>query len=99
MAIESVILSNLIYNEDYTRKVLPYLKEEYFSSQTDRVIYSLINKYIINNHNLFGLCASPAVEHHQGTEDCSSSSSTTVIDTVEVHAHFWFSEAVCIQDD
>ena len=50
MAIESVILSNLIYNEDYTRKVLPYLKEEYFSSQTDRVIYSLINKYI-NSYN------------------------------------------------
>ena len=52
------------------------------------LIVALINKFIIYNHNLFGLCTSPPVQHEQGTEDCSSSSSTTTIDTVEVHAHF-----------
>ena len=50
MTIESIVLTNLIYNEDYSRKVLPYLKEEYFSSQSEKVIYSLINNYI-NKYN------------------------------------------------
>ena len=50
MAIENVVLTNLIYNEDYARKVLPYLKEEYFPNQSQKVIYSLINNYI-NKYN------------------------------------------------
>ena len=30
MRLEQTILKNLIKSEDYTRKVLPFLKEEYF---------------------------------------------------------------------
>ena len=29
--LETTILKNLIYNEEYTRKVLPFVRAEYFS--------------------------------------------------------------------
>lgn len=45
MGIEKLILSNLAYNEAYVRKVIPFLKDEYFHEQSDKIIYSLIDKY------------------------------------------------------
>jgi archaellum biogenesis ATPase FlaH len=44
--IEKTILSNLIYNEDYCRSVLPYLKEEYFDDNSLRKIISTFNDYV-----------------------------------------------------
>lgn len=46
MRIEETILSNLIYNEEYTRKVLPFLKKEYFSVREDSVIFEVINSFV-----------------------------------------------------
>lgn len=46
MAIEQVIFNNLIYNEDYARKVIPFLKEEYFSEYSDKIVFELIDTYI-----------------------------------------------------
>ena len=43
--IEQTILTNLIYNEDYTRKVLPFIKGDYFSDRTDRIIFEEIQKF------------------------------------------------------
>jgi len=43
--IEKTILSNLILNEEYVRKVIPYLKPEYFQDYTDRKVYELTAKY------------------------------------------------------
>ena len=45
MSIEKTILSNLIYNEAYLRKVIPYIKAEYFQSKTEKVIFDIIAKY------------------------------------------------------
>lgn len=42
---EKLILSNLIYNESYIRNILPFLKEEYFTTRSDRVVLSLISDY------------------------------------------------------
>ena len=39
--VESTILKGLIHNETYTRRVLPYLKAEYFESAVSRRYYSL----------------------------------------------------------
>ena len=36
--IEKTILANLIHNEQYTRKVLPFIKGDYFSDRTERTI-------------------------------------------------------------
>jgi len=44
--IEPLILGSLVHNEDYTRKVLPFLKEEYFDTFENKTIFSVIDDYI-----------------------------------------------------
>jgi len=46
MKIEEVIFNNLLYNEDFARKSLPHLKQEYFSDFIENKIYSTIEKYV-----------------------------------------------------
>ena len=36
--LEKTILSNLIHSEDYCRKVVPFLKTEYFSDNFERIV-------------------------------------------------------------
>jgi len=52
MQIENTIFSNLLFNEDYARKTIPFLKEEYFSNQADKVLFSLISEYV-HKYNAF----------------------------------------------
>jgi replicative DNA helicase len=47
MEIDQLILKNLIRNEEYTRKVLPFLKEEYFLSDDSKVLFQTIQDFII----------------------------------------------------
>ena len=42
MRIEQAILSNLIHNEEYCRKVVPHLKKEYFLDRKEALIASLL---------------------------------------------------------
>jgi len=44
--IERTTLSNLVYNEPYARKVLPFIKPEYFSNRHERVVFEEINKFM-----------------------------------------------------
>ena len=48
MNLEVTILSNLIYNEEYTRKVLPFIKQDYFTIRSYKVIFMEIHEYITN---------------------------------------------------
>lgn len=45
MKIEQLILTNLIHNEDYLRKVLPFLKKDYFTENTEKLIFDEISKF------------------------------------------------------
>ena len=45
MKLEQAILKNLVYNEEYLRKVLPFIKEEYFSDRTERVLFNEITSF------------------------------------------------------
>jgi len=45
--IETTILSNLIYNEEYCRKVLPFLKSEYYNEKSERVIFETICEFVV----------------------------------------------------
>jgi len=49
MKLEQTILKNLIYNEEYLRKVLPFLKTEYFTG-TERIIFDEISSFT-NTYN------------------------------------------------
>ena len=46
MAIEDLIFSNLIFNEGYGRKVIPFLVKDYFVNKIDREIFVTIKDYI-----------------------------------------------------
>ena len=48
MKIETTILKNLLQNEDYTRKVLPFLEEDYFTDNNEKIIYNHINEFVSN---------------------------------------------------
>lgn len=41
-SVEEIILSSLCYNEEYLRKVIPFLKTEYFSNSSDRIVFEKI---------------------------------------------------------
>ena len=44
--LEATILTNLIYNSTYTRKVIPYIKAEYFQDTTQKVVFQTIEAYV-----------------------------------------------------
>ena len=44
--IELLILRNLIYNEEYTRKVIPFIKDDYFEEQNQKIIFQEISSFI-----------------------------------------------------
>jgi len=46
MTIEANILGQLINSESYARKVLPFLKEDYFPTITDRILLVKIKEYM-----------------------------------------------------
>ena len=50
--IENTILTNLFYNEDYTRKTLPFIKPHYFSKKDERELYVEVEKFVTKYKNL-----------------------------------------------
>jgi len=50
--IEKTILSHLVYNEEYTRRTIPFLKPEYFQNPTERLVFDLIDSYIKTYNDL-----------------------------------------------
>ena len=45
-SIEKTTLTNLISNEDYARKVIPFLKSDYFKVKEERIVFEEIQKFI-----------------------------------------------------
>lgn len=43
---ESIILNNLVFNETYSRKVIPHLKAEWFRNQSEQIVFSHIKEFI-----------------------------------------------------
>lgn len=56
MKLEQTILKHLIYSDEFLRKVLPFLKEEYFSDRTEKAIFNEITSFT-NTYN-----STPTVE-------------------------------------
>ena len=52
MAIEITILNHLVYDEEYARKVIPFLKDDYFSDYKDRLVFQLVKEYV-DKYNTF----------------------------------------------
>ena len=46
MRIEQTILRHLVHKENFARKALPFLRDEYFSDSSERLIYHRINEFV-----------------------------------------------------
>ena len=44
--LEHSILKNLIYNDSYCRKVLPFISADYFSDDTEKVVFKEVNEFV-----------------------------------------------------
>ena len=49
---EKLILANLLYNEEFSRRTLPYIEEEYFASRDERLVFSEIKNYTLKYRSL-----------------------------------------------
>ena len=49
---ETVILKNLVLNEDYSRKVVPFLQEEYFQDKAERTVFNIVSKFLLKYNNI-----------------------------------------------
>ena len=45
--IETTILRNLIYNEEFSRKVIPFIEPDYFEQRSEKIIFEEITKFIV----------------------------------------------------
>lgn len=52
MRIEDTIISNLLIDEDYARKVVPHIEKEYFAERVDALIYDEINTFFLKFNTL-----------------------------------------------
>ena len=50
--IERIILRNLFYNEDFTRKALPFIKSEFFTNHNESILFGEINEFVNKYKNL-----------------------------------------------
>ena len=57
MNLELTILGSLIYNDEYTRKVLPFLKSDYFTVKSYKIVFLEIHEYVTNYNSLPSLNA------------------------------------------
>ena len=46
-AIESTIIKNLVSDDTYVRKVIPYIKPEYFNEYADKILFDIINNFVV----------------------------------------------------
>ena len=52
MRIETTILGNLLQNEEYTRKVLPFLKTDYFTNNDEKIVYDTVSGFVTKYNSL-----------------------------------------------
>ncbi len=50
--VETTILRNLLFNNEYCRKVLPFIKTEYFEDLHEKVVFEEICKFVVSYDDL-----------------------------------------------
>ena len=81
---EFLILRNLLYNEEYIRKVIPFIKAEYFEDNNQKIIFEEIQKFV-HEYNKPStkevLCIE--IERRKDIDDSSFQEITTLITKLE----------------
>ena len=52
MRLENTILRQLVTNEEFTRRALPFIKKEYFADHIERQVFSEIEAFLLKYNNL-----------------------------------------------
>jgi replicative DNA helicase len=50
--LEQTILSHLVFNDEYARRVLPYLHDQYFSEHDQKQVFNLVEEYVMQYNGL-----------------------------------------------
>ena len=87
--IQTTILRNLLHNEEYTRRVVPFLKREYFEG-SHRAIFDSVVQFVAKYNKLptaEALGIEIADTENQSEEDASEASSllTEISESKEVN--------------
>lgn len=82
--IEQTIFANLVFNQEYGRKVIPFLKKEYFQSRVDQSLFNVIAKFVEKCNN-FPTKTALYVEadNYPGLSDDEHEKLTKAIDALE----------------
>ena len=56
--VELTILRNLFFNEDFTRKVTPFIKPDYFTSRDERILFEEVEKFFEDHFDWFATAGS-----------------------------------------
>ena len=82
--VEFLILRNLLHNEEYARKVIPFLKPDYFEDVSQKIIFEEISKFIGEYNKLATkeiLCIE--VENRKDINDSSFKEVVEIIQNLE----------------
>jgi replicative DNA helicase len=87
MKLEQAILKSLIFNEEYLRKVLPFIKEEYFSDRTERTLFNEITSFTQTYNSTPSVEAiSIAVKEKTNLSDDEVQGCKTYLEEIEKHS-------------
>ena len=82
--VEFLILRNLLYNEEYLRKTIPFIKAEYFEDLNQKIIFEEISNFVSKYNKLAtkeALCIE--IENRTDINDESFKNIVTVINEFE----------------
>ena len=79
--IERTALTQLVTNEQYARKVIPFIKKEYFSDKTERTIFEEITKFV-DKYNKIPTQTSLEIEV-QGRRDLNDTEYDKVVEVIK----------------
>ena len=79
--IETTVLAGLLHNEDYMRRVIPFLSEEYFGDFTEKMVFKSITQYIADYNSVPTKSALKiAIDEKSNISDDQY---TTIVETIE----------------
>jgi replicative DNA helicase len=88
MRLEQTILKNLIYNEEYLRKVLPFIKPEYFTDRVERTLFNEISSFTESYNSTPTIEAlALAVKERRNLTDDEVEKSETYLQDIEKTKH------------
>ena len=45
--VEQLVIKNLLLDEEYVRKAMPFIKSEYFADTTGKKLFDILSKYCL----------------------------------------------------